>query len=182
MNAEINDHLQQFDDAVRRAHALTADLDDASVNWREAPEKWSVAQCLDHLSVTARRYAESIEPVVEEARRNGVTGDGPPRRGLLGKLFIRILEPPVKFRAKAPQPFTPRSEISKVDVLDEYDASHRALRALIEKSDGLDLGQVRLASPAASWMKLRLGECYAILTAHERRHLWQVEQILSARK
>ena len=120
--------------------------------------------------------------MIEEARREGVLGDGPPKRGLMAKLFIRVLEPPVRFRAKAPQPFRPRSEISKDEALAEYDASHQALRELIEKSDGLDLGRTRLTSPAASWMKLRLGECYAILAAHERRHLWQMEQVLSARK
>lgn len=178
MRGEIQEHLRQFDDAVSEAEGLMNGLDEAALNWSPSPEKWSVAQCLDHLTITARRYAEAIEPVVAAAPKD--SPDKPAKRGWLASWFIRSLEPPVRFRAKAPQPFRPQTTVSRDALIRDYGETHRRLREQIEASNGVDLSGVKVVSPVAGWIKLRLGDCYAVICAHERRHLWQASEVRSA--
>ena len=43
--------------------------------------------------------------------------------------------------------------------------------------DGLDLKRIKVASPAMKLMRFSVGAYFRISTAHERRHLWQAEQV-----
>ena len=44
-------------------------------------------------------------------------------------------------------------------------------------ADGLDLGGIRMSSPISRRFKMSLGQWFAFLAAHERRHLWQAWQV-----
>ncbi len=180
MNSEIREHLRQLDRTMAEAESLAAGLEEEALNWRAAPERWSVAQCLDHLNVTARKYIGSLGPAIEAARRDGILGEQPPRRGWLVRGFLWSLEPPGRFKLKAPRPFLPRDSVAPDDLMGEYRESHRELRGLIESADGIDLGEVKIASPVADWIKFGLGECFAVICTHERRHVWQARQVTQA--
>jgi hypothetical protein len=48
---------------------------------------------------------------------------------------------------------------------------------LARRAGRVDLARVKLESPASARVKLSLGETFALLAAHERRHLWQARQV-----
>jgi hypothetical protein len=43
----------------------------------------------------------------------------------------------------------------------------------LEAANGLDLGRVKFVSPLASVLKMNLLAPFAVIAAHQRRHLWQ---------
>ena len=47
----------------------------------------------------------------------------------------------------------------------------------LRQANGVDLAKARVQSPANRWMRLDLGAGFALMTAHERRHLWQARQL-----
>lgn len=48
---------------------------------------------------------------------------------------------------------------------------------LVRASNGLDLARVKTVLPAISFCKMPLGARYFLVTAHNRRHLWQAMQV-----
>jgi hypothetical protein len=49
----------------------------------------------------------------------------------------------------------------------------------LRQANGLDLARARVRSPAVSWLRLPLGSGFALVVAHERRHLLQARRIIA---
>lgn len=165
------------------AHRLAADLSDAQAWWRPDPERWSVAECIDHLTVTAEQLLPRLRGTIVGAHPPGERAAGPLpgsfRRGLLSRLLIAFTEPPPRLRMRAPAPYAPEvAEGELVDrVLGRFDRAHEELEAQVLESRGLDLGRVKMTSPFSRLLRLSLRDWFAFLAAHERRHLWQADQV-----
>jgi hypothetical protein len=65
------------------------------------------------------------------------------------------------------------------EVLAEFAKLQGELVRLLRRAHGLDLARVKVPSPVTSLLRLSLGQWFHFLAAHERRHLWQAEQITS---
>lgn len=66
---------------------------------------------------------------------------------------------------------------SKELVLREFDASQEALLATIRLGDGVDLTRIQLISPFDARLRYSLFSALRIAAAHQRRHLWQANQV-----
>ncbi|HEU4698498.1 MAG TPA: DinB family protein [Gemmatimonadales bacterium] len=178
LTGELRQRADELYAAERVVERLVAGLDDAAFNWRSRPSRWSIAQCLTHLSLTARVYLPAIDDAIAVARAGGLVAPGPYRHGLVGTLLVRALEPPVRVRLRVPLPaIAPASEAPLDEARAIYEATHDELRQRLAAADGLDLGRARLRSPLSRYVTLSLGQAFAVLTAHERRHLWQAERV-----
>ncbi len=51
------------------------------------------------------------------------------------------------------------------------------LQGLMEKADGVDLARIKITSAASRWLRLRLGQWFALLAGHQERHLAQAERV-----
>ncbi len=177
---ELVRHAADIESIRGDARDLLAGLTDDRINWREAPERWSIAECLDHLRATGHAYLPTVDAAIADARSRGVTGRGPFRHGMLGNWFVRSMEPPVKTRFKAPATFRPASAHRVADLTDAFMGLQDAIIERLQRADGLHLARVRLTSPASRLVRLSLGQAFAVLAAHERRHVWQARQVKSA--
>ena len=54
MNSTIADLIGQFDAVDADATALIASLSNEQAAWKPSPRRWSVLQCMEHTSVSAR--------------------------------------------------------------------------------------------------------------------------------
>ena len=52
----------------------------------------------------------------------------------------------------------------------------------LRQSSGLDLARARVSSPAVNWLRIPLGSSFAVMAAHERRHLWQAARIVESQR
>jgi hypothetical protein len=151
---------------------LTGALNDDQFNWRPSPERWSISQNLAHLNVVDGLDLPMIAKAIESGRTAGWTGAGPFHYGWLSRWFVRISETPAKFKMRAPKVYLPPTGEPKEKVVAEFQSIHDRLRELAAQSDGLDLARIQVPSPFP-WVKFSLGQRFALLAAHDRRHLRQ---------
>jgi len=161
------------------ADTLVAGLDDDQFNWRPPTGSWSMAQCLEHLNVTARLYLPQLDEGIAQGIRRGWYGEGPFSYNLIGRLIVKGTEPPPRFRLKAPKAFHPAAHRPRQDVLAAFRAYQKQYVDRLRQASGLDLARARVSSPVAAWIRMPLGSGFALMIAHERRHLWQARQVLA---
>lgn len=169
----------QFDQLSADAAALAAPLDDEQFNWQPAPGVWSIAQCIEHLNVTTRLYLPKLDEGIAEAIRRGLYGEGPFTYNWIGRFLVFSLEPPPRFRLKAPKAFQPVPFRARQDVLAAFRAYQKQYVDRLRQASGLDLARARVSSPTAAWIRMPLGSGFALMAAHERRHLWQARNVLA---
>jgi len=173
---EIRRILDDLEANERRAETLVSDLDHEALNWRPDDRSWSTAQCLDHLNVSNRDYLEALQPTIEEARRRGRKRRGPVRPGWFERWFVAFLEPPPKRKVSAPKKIVPAFEGEKAPLLAEFHRLHAEIAKLLVESADLDLG-VRFPNPFFPLVRFRVWTGFLVVPTHERRHLWQAEQL-----
>ena len=108
-----------------------------------------------------------------------LTTNRPLRTGALARLFIRNLEPPYRLRFKVLAPLVPRQHDFN-SAWGAFQESQAQLAKTIRSAAGLAIDQVRIKSPVYGRFSYNVYGALRMLAAHERRHLWQIEQILEA--
>ena len=177
---DVDDYRIQFERLAGEADALVAPLTEVQFNWSPATGRWSVAECIDHLNVTARLYLPRIDEAIAEAIRRGLYGDGPYTHDLLGRLFVLSMEPPAKIKVKAPESFRPGARRARSEIMAAFRAYQVQFVDRLRQANGLDLRRAKVHSPASSWIKVSLNSGFALMVAHERPHLWQAQQVVTS--
>src|SRR5437868_12518207 len=83
------------------------------LNWKPAPESWSIGQCLDHLIITDCLYFPAFKKIVEGKFKMTVWQRWSPLSGLFGKILVSQLEESGKRKVNTARIFVPSA--SKVD-------------------------------------------------------------------
>ncbi len=178
LNPEIERLLYQLDVLVSDVHGLT-ECGGGDFTRRPAPGRWSPAEAIEHLNLTARLALPKFEAAIQKARANERFHPGPYTYGVLERWFLKKLEPPVRgFRLKAPQMMQPAGELDAAQVAADFADLHGRLRELLKAASGLDLARVKVESAFSRWIRYSLGMGFWLLLAHERRHVWQARETL----
>lgn len=72
--------------------ATFGNLSVSQLNWKPSPERWSVAQCFDHLITSNQGYFPIIEEVLAGKKRT-LWQSMPFLPALAGRLLIKSLDP-----------------------------------------------------------------------------------------
>lgn len=179
LTPEVDAFRAQFEALSAAADALVTPLSDEQFTWRPAPEVWSIAHCIDHLNATARNYLPALDEGIADAIRRGMYAEGPFHYNWLGRVFVWTLEPPPRFKGKAPAAFLPAPARPRGEIMAAFRAYQVQFVDRLRQANGLDLARARVSSPVARWLRIPLGSGFALTTAHERRHLWQATQLTS---
>jgi DinB superfamily len=176
---ELDTFRQAFEHLADEADAMAGHLTDDQFNWHPPSGGWSVAQCIEHLNVTARMYLPNLDEGIADAIRRGLYGEGPFRYNWFGRMFVRSQEPPVKRKFKAAKVFVPPPSRPRQESMAAFRAYQVQFVDRLRQANGLDLARARVKSPAVTWIRLPLGSGFALMAAHERRHLWQARRIIA---
>lgn len=174
---EIDEFRKQFEQISTDADTLVTPLGQDQFVWKPGPNRWSIAECLEHMNATARFYLPAIDEGIADAIRNGAYAEGPFKYNLIGRIFSRLMEPPARFRMRAPIDKMPGPERPKRETLAGFRAYQVQYVDRLRQANGLDLSRSCVRSPFASWIRIPLGSAFASMAAHERRHLWQARKI-----
>jgi hypothetical protein len=177
VNAEIEGYLEQIRYIRQDVGALVANLTDAQFNWRPVADRWSIAECFDHLNLTARAMMPAIEAATADARTRGLTSNGPFVYPLVERLFIASNEPPPRRRFRAFRAYRPGARKPVSEVMDEFLGWQDRLAERVQQADGIDLRRARRRSPILPIVTWSLGTMFALTLAHERRHIYQARQV-----
>jgi hypothetical protein len=171
---------QELLDARERARRVTEGLPAAAWGTRPLAGSWSIAECLMHLNITNERYVPLIDEAVQSLRTRGLLADGPLHRDFVGYMLSRFLEPPVRLKLATAPPFKPAQIEPLHEVLERFDYLQGELLVRLERGAGLALDRQRLVSPFNKRIRYNLYSAFCVLTAHQRRHLWQAERVRAA--
>jgi hypothetical protein len=167
----------QLDAAASRARNLVDHLPPALLGRRPAPESWSVAECLAHLTLTTDAFAPLIRQALDEGRSRRLLRSGASfRMGISARLLALWLEPPYRLKSRAPAAFVPGLKNPESALPDFLDRQQQLL-ALLSGADGLALDRLRLQSPFVRRMHYNVYGAFCVIAIHQRRHRWQAEQV-----
>src|SRR5262249_15030833 len=90
------------------ARQLVAGLSDDQLNWKPSSKEWSIAQCLNHLTVAAGKFDPYFAKAITHGRtRQPVTGKLLYRPSIMGGLLIKQVVPETTRKLNAPKIFRP---------------------------------------------------------------------------
>jgi hypothetical protein len=169
----IRDAKQIADDA----RAAFGNLSAAQLNWKPSAERWSIAQCFEHLITSNRGYLPIIESVRGGKKQSTFWERLPVWPGLAGKLLIKSLDPASTRKLKAPKSFQPAQSDISATIIDDFVAQQEQVIEGMKSTSHLDLEKIVITSPALSFVAYSLMDAYRIIVTHEKRHLQQAQRV-----
>jgi hypothetical protein len=163
--------------------AVMAGLDEVQLNWQPAPKSWSIVQCLDHVARSNGDYLGGAARAVHAMKPAGGSASvpsAPIEAALLERLFLWAVEPPARLRVKSPRSAMPPVSVDPANVRAALLKTHSEMRALIREAGGLDLNRIVFPNPFFRQMPIRVGTALLVVPAHERRHIWQANNVRKA--
>ena len=174
---DLQNFHRQFESIKTSAQNLLGDLNELQFNWQPSTDRWSIAQCIDHLVVTGRNSLSDIHRAINEARSKRLFNSGPFRYGLIEKWFVRQMEPPARMTFKAPKAYLPSEYQTYPEIVTSFYGLQAEFLVCIDEANGIDLSKTKVSNAASRWFRLSLGQELAFNAAHERRHLWQAGKV-----
>jgi hypothetical protein len=132
---------------------------------------WSIAQCLEHLNSYGRYYLPAIEKGIR-ASKDAVAPTF--KSSWLGAYFTRLMEPGTKSKSmKSPKEHRPKPDLDAAKVIAEFIEQQELLLALVRRAATKDIDKIRIPISIAQWIKLKLGDVFGFVVAHNERHIQQ---------
>ena len=142
------------------------------------PGRWSVIQILEHLNAYNRHYLPYIEKELSQ-----VTYDTNAwfTSGYWGEKFTKSMMPTnvyeIKNKMKTMKKMSFPNSLNVDTVIKEFLAGQDKLLQLLERAKGKDLAKIHIPITLTKLIKLRLGDTFRFLIAHEQRHLIQARNM-----
>lgn len=137
------------------------------------PDRWSVAQVLQHLGIIERRVAIGMTKWVRDARAGGL-GPELETSSVLGSLDLALIADRSR-RRNAPEEVRPKGDLDAASAWTALEQTRATLRAGVLPGSGLALGEVIQPHPVLG--PINLYQWLLFVGAHEARHAAQVREI-----
>lgn len=160
-----------------RTHQLLNDaatllqVPDNLLQERPSAGRWNVLECLEHLNL----YGDFYLP---EIRRRIVESSFPPgeyfNSGWLGDYFVKSMEPGKTMKKmKTFKDKDPIKQVLNRDCIDRFIEQQREILTLVEMAKSVDLSRTKTGISISRLLKLKLGDTFRFLIAHNIRHMCQ---------
>jgi hypothetical protein len=87
------------------------------------------------------------------------------------------MDGPPRIRFRTPRVYAPQNGRPAAEVVEEFSLVQQELMNSVRAANGLDLARAKVTVPIRKFIKLSLGQEFALIAAHERRHIWQAQQV-----
>jgi hypothetical protein len=171
-SSQLESIRQELNVNSERAKQLFAGLSDAQLLEKPPSGGWSVAECVAHLNLATEEFYKRGSLELKDVPKSA----GRLHADFVGKLLAWVLEPPYRIKTKT-MPFATPTKIDASSVLPEFLAIQSKLQQKLNESEGQAIDKVKIASPFGEKISYNLYSFFLITTAHQRRHLWQAEQL-----
>lgn len=160
-------------------HLKTSDK--GKLIYQTAPKKWSIVQILEHLNAYGRYYLPAIDKALAESDGSK---DAWFNSGRLGNYFTKSMKPTnvfeIKNKMKAMKGYSFPNSLNVEKVLNEFLEQQNTLINLLEIAKDKDLNSIHIPITIAKFIKLKLGDVFRFIIAHEQRHMIQARNTLKA--
>jgi hypothetical protein len=176
MHARLAETMKFVEDKRRELLDSVEGIPGERLCRRAAPDKWSVAEILDHLRMVESGIARLITKRVGQARDAGIGPEEstapvlPSFDGYAAKLESSILQSPSMVK--------PKENVDISEALEGLGDSREALRAAVVSANGVALGEIKHTHPVLG--ELDLYQWLIFLGDHEGRHKKQIDRTLKS--
>jgi len=174
--------IQQLQAEVRQL-ILSANrlmrMDPELLTTQPAEDKWNVAQVLEHLNSYSHYYLPELKKGLR-SHKDPVPFFKP---GFLGGYFTKMMQPKegkVTNKMKAPKGHRPAGDIDIQPALHLFIAQQHELIELLELAKKKNINAIRIPISISRIIKLKMGDVFAFLIAHEQRHFVQIQNVIAS--
>ena len=158
------------------AKSTFGELSPSQLNWKPSAERWSVAQCFDHLLNSNKGYFPVIDDVLA-GKKQTFWQSMPVLPRLGGKFLLKFVDPASTRKVKAPKRFEPAQSDISASVINDFIEQQTKIAGKMQETGHLDLKRIVITSPAASAITYSLMDAYRIIVSHEHRHFQQAKRV-----
>lgn len=154
-----------------------------SVNWQKQPKvgKWSPLQIIEHLNSYNRYYLPELSKALDAGR--DVKCNRLFKSGWFGNYFTNMMQPGkdglVRNKMSAPKNHRPQPNLDEKAVINEFIAGQEKLLGYLSRAKQTDIGKLRAPISISRFIKLKIGDTFRFLIAHQIRHFKQLDRTLA---
>jgi hypothetical protein len=178
----IDSLLEQTDSFLNKAISEWQMLPHEQFSYKASSEKWSANQCIAHLNSYGRYYLPEIAKAINHAKTEQQQASIRFKAGWLGNYFTKMMlttpdGKPAK-KMSSPKDHSPDNSAASHLVIAEFIEQQEQLLKLLRKAKSIDLEKSRIPISIAKFIKLKLGDTFLFLIAHNYRHILQADKAL----
>jgi len=179
------DNLEAATEAMlNKAISEWQNLPAQALNYTDEQGKWSAVQCLDHLNSYGKFYLPQLKKAIQIAADNHQAATKEFTSGWLGNYFTNLMKPAangkLSKKMKAPKNHLPALHLNASSVVATFINQQEEILLLLRAAKKVNLNTVRVPISLTAWIKLKLGDVFMFLIAHNERHVLQAEKSLKA--
>ncbi len=138
---------------------------------------WSIAQCLWHLN----SYGDYYLPQIKSELTKNYPANPEFKSTWLGSYFTRIMQPGARMKKfKAFKNHVPPVDMDADKAVAEFIQQQEQLLMYLKQARQTDMNRVRIPVSILNWVKLKLGDVFQFIIAHDERHLQQAKRNLTS--
>jgi hypothetical protein len=165
----LTDHLQQ---SSQEFLASVEGLTEAQWKFKASPERWSIAECAEHIALSEDFIRDMIEQKV-------LAGEVSPSSGDTKELDQKVVQMVTdrSFKAQAPEPLVPSNRFSApADILKHFEQSRQKTLALATSRKDLR----DHSAPGPGGGNFDAYQWTLFLSGHTLRHTAQINEVKAA--
>jgi hypothetical protein len=176
MANDLQGVASNLNDIAKDVESTFGGFDQNQLNWKPAPESWSVAQCLDHLIKSNEEFFPELDDLAAGTRKNTFWQNWSPLSGLAGAFLVGTLKKDGQ-KVKTNQKMTPPSEID-AGIVATFQNHQTELVKKLSAVNSADWRKVVLTSPFVKIMTYRMDTGLQAIIEHEKRHVRQAKRVI----
>lgn len=165
---------------IEKAALFFKDVDKTKMVYIPAEGKWSIVQILEHLNAYGRYYLPAIEKGLAAKKTDKSAWF---QSGFWGDYFTKSMKPTnvyeVKNKMRAMKHYNFPNSLNVETVLNEFLEQQQTTLQLLETAREVDLNAIRIPITLSRLLKLKLGDVFRFIVAHEQRHMIQARNTLN---
>ncbi|MCB0636087.1 MAG: DinB family protein [Lewinella sp.] len=179
----LHELRQQVTDGIQ---FIRENAQQPATDWQRPPANggWSAVEVVAHLNFYAGFYTQAVEQVLAKAKGQPTARF---RSGWFGNYFTRIIGPAPEGGAlamKMPTPDNaqpkPASELDQEREIATFLSYQETLLRQLEHAQAVPLGRLRVPTSLSPLIRLKLGDTFRFVIAHQQRHFQQIARALQA--
>ena len=149
------------------------DLNLIQLNWKPAPDQWSIGQCFEHLIISNGKYLPVLKTIIEGKYKVSFWERNNPLSNYTGKQMIKTLGKNVVKKYKSPQLFIPSESIISQNIIFDFKNHQAEIFPLFLELENEKYSKTVITSPVSSLITLKLHDLLELIIVHEERHINQ---------
>jgi len=174
MHPRTEELLRHLDANRVVLRAAVADVPPSLRETRPAPDRWSVAEVLEHLARVEEQLTRLLTAKLSEARAAGTLGPESNSDPVIDARAHRIVLDR-RTRVTAGDRVLPRGELDSAAALAKLETARDKLRELLIAHDGLAIAAVSHPHPVLG--PIDGYQWFAFVGSHEARHAAQIREV-----